>query len=270
MLVWKNTSTLDGYDNGIIFTDKKEEADIVLMGSKNINIEDFPKLKGIFRAGIGKDNVPEEEAVDRGVLVRYPSKDVVNTIFDETASFTCSLIFKMIYMNIGTIKPWKKFNRVEISNKNLLVIGNGNIGRRVARLMNPFLKVSTFDIAENKLSDLLNFLKKTDCVTIHIPKTSENESFFDKYKLSLMKDRAIIINTSRGSLVDEDALYDEIKSKRLIAAFDVFWREPYQGKLSNLHADGFHMTPHIASTCNGFLEGCKKDLDKLIRELAND
>ena len=65
MLIWKNTSTLDGYDKGLVFTEHKEQAEIALLGSKTIDLDEFPYLKGIFRAGIGKDNVPEEEATKK-------------------------------------------------------------------------------------------------------------------------------------------------------------------------------------------------------------
>ena len=89
----------------------------------------------------------------------------------------------------------------------------------------------------------------------------------DKIKLSMMKDGAILINTARGAIVDEDALFSEISSNRLQAAFDVFWNEPYEGKLKGLHPDQFLMSPHVASTCSGFLRGCRKGLDELIKEL---
>jgi hypothetical protein len=59
MKIWKNTSTLDGFDDGLTFTDIKNEAEVALMGSKTIDLDKMPCLKGIFRAGIGRDNVPE-------------------------------------------------------------------------------------------------------------------------------------------------------------------------------------------------------------------
>ena len=65
-------------------------------------------------------------------------------------------------------------------------------------------------------------------------------------------------------------LYNEIKKGRLRAAFDVYWEEPYKGKLIEFVPDKFFMSPHIASTCSGFLEGCKEGLDDLIRKLSND
>ena len=83
MKIWKNTFTLDGYDEGLIFTEEKKIADIAFIGSKPIDLINFPNLKGIFRAGIGKDNVPEKEAEKRGIIVRYPSLETVDIIFEE-------------------------------------------------------------------------------------------------------------------------------------------------------------------------------------------
>jgi len=269
MLIWKNTATLDGYDEGLQFTDSKKDADIALLGSKPIKLKEFPNLKGIFRAGIGRDNVPEKEAKRRNITVRYPSKETIDIIFEETASFTCSLIFKMLYSNIGTIDPWHKEPRMQLSEKRLLVIGAGKIGGRVSVLMKNFMCVTTFDIKTNETSELKSFMKHADCVTIHIPKSDENISFIDVEKLSWMKNGGVLINTARGPIVDEEALYTELKNSRLKAAFDVYWQEPYQGKLKQFYPESFYMSPHVASTCSGFLEGCRKDLSELIMGLKN-
>jgi len=266
--IWKNTSTLDGFDKGITFTNTKEECDIILMGSKPIDLNQFPNLKGIFRAGIGCDNVPEDEAREKGIIVKYPSKKTIDIIFNETASYTCNLILRMLYNNIGTIGPWFKEPRKQLSNKNLLVIGKGNIGRRVSSLMIPFMKVETFDIIHNDISDLKSMMQISDCITIHIPKNDNNISFINSTKLSWMKDDSILINTSRGDIVDENALYKELEKSRLRAAFDVFWEEPYTGKLLKFHPNRFFMSPHIASTCIEFLEGCSIGLNQLVKELS--
>ena len=115
--IWKNTATLDGYDAGLTFTENKEQAIIALLGSKAINLDDFPNLKGIFRAGIGRDNVPIQEAKTRGIDVRFPSEETIDIIYEETANFTCSMIFKMLYQNVGTIDPWMKYDRVQLQDK---------------------------------------------------------------------------------------------------------------------------------------------------------
>ena len=100
-------------------------------------------------------------------------------------------------------------------------------------------------------------------------KSSENISFINEEKLSWMKNGSVLINTARGEIVDEDALFQEVASNRLSAAFDVFWQETYEGKLIGFHPESFYMTPHIASTCNEFLSGCKSDLDQLIADLTS-
>ena len=267
MKIWKNTSTLDGFDKELKFTESKRDADIVLMGRKHIEINQFPNLKGIFRAGVGRDNVPEEEARAKGITVRFPSKKTIDIIFEETAMFTCSLIFRMLCNNVGSIDPWVKVPRQQLSKKNLLIIGTGKIGSRVANLMQSFIRVTTFDILQNKTSELKSMIQQSDCITLHIPKSDDNISFFDREKLSWMKNNSVLINTARGALVDEDALFAELNNGRLKAAFDVYWHEPYIGKLKELYPDPFFMTPHIASTCKGFVEGCRKNLDALITEL---
>jgi phosphoglycerate dehydrogenase-like enzyme len=268
MKIWKNTSTLDGFDDGLTFTKSKSKADIVLMGSKPIEIKVFPNLKGIFRAGIGRDNVPEKEAKEKNIVVRYPSKETIDIIFEETACFTCGLIFRMLYSNVGTLDPWVKEPRRQLSQQNLLVIGTGKIGIRVVQLMEPLLQVTTFDILQNKASELKLMIQQADCITIHIPNSDDNLSFIDGEKLSWMKIGAVLINTARGAIVDEDALYAEVKNERLKAAFDVYWQEPYKGKLKEFYPVRFFMTPHVASTCSEFLRDCRKDLDKLILDLS--
>mgnify|MGYP001240916474 FL=1 len=113
-------------------------------------------------------------------------------------------------------------------------------------------------------------IQQADCITIHIPKSDENISFIDAEKLSWMKNNSVLVNTARGAIVDEDALYYEIKSGRLCAAFDVYWQEPYTGKLKEFYTDHFYMTPHVASTCSSFLKGCREVLDQLIDIIKQD
>ena len=270
MKIWKNTATLDGFDDGLVYTDNKDEAEIVLMGSKPIELSEFPILKGIFRAGIGRDNVPIDAASEQGIRVAFPAADTVDMIFEETADFTCSLILRRLYDDVGTIEPWFKNTRLQMSARHLLVVGNGNIGSRVSKKMSNFLQVSTYDALQDSSETLSEKLSTADCVTLHIPNTLENRNFFDGHKLGVMKAGSILINTARGPIVDEDALYEEIKSGRLKAAFDVYWKEPYLGKLKEFHPQGFFMTPHVASTCSGFLKGCREALDRLIEGLEND
>jgi len=173
----------------------------------------------------------------------------------------------MLYQGVGTLDPWIKEDRTQCSSKILLVIGTGNIGKRVAKYMKSFMRVRTYDILENDEVELIELIKSADCITLHIPKTEDNEAFFNEKKLKLMKNNSILINTARGHIVDEDALHNEVQDNKIKAAFDVFWQEPYNGKLKEYHPNKFYMSPHVASTCSGFLEGCREGLDKLIEDL---
>jgi len=270
MKIWTNTKTLDGLIDDLEFTSDKNEAELALLGSKPIDIREFPKLRGIFRVGVSLTNVPVEEAENRGIIVRIPSEETAKFIYEETANFTCYLILRMLYQNVGSIDPWVKYNRTFLNNRNLLIIGMGKIGSMVAEKMKKLMDILTYDILFNSESELKALIEKADCISIHIPDTPENKSFFNAEKLSWMRDQAILINTARGPIVDEDALYDEIKKGRIRAAFDVFWEEPYYGKLKEFYPDRFFMSPHVGSTCNEFLRGAAEDLRKMIRELEGE
>ena len=88
--------------------------------------------------------------------------------------------------------------------------------------MRSFIKVLKFDTLQDNLSSLPDLIKQSDCITLHIPMNKDNENFMSKERLSLMKNNAVLINTARGAIVDENALYNEIKSQRLRCAFDAF------------------------------------------------
>jgi phosphoglycerate dehydrogenase-like enzyme len=268
MKLWKNTTFFDDCNEELSFTDLKNEAEIAILGSKPITLNEFKSLKAIFRVGIGKDNVPEKEASEKGITVRFPSDETVKIIYKEAASFTCSLILKMAYNNVGKIDPWQRTIRKALSEQTLLIIGMGNIGSRVKKRMENFMNITTYDIIQNKEQELESLISRADYLTLHIPKNKGTQSFFDEKKLSWIKAGATLINTSRGSIVDEDALYNELKDGRLNAAFDVFWNEPYNGKLMEFYPNSFYMSPHVSSSCNEFIDGCKTDLDLLIAELT--
>ncbi|MBN1647411.1 MAG: hydroxyacid dehydrogenase [Spirochaetales bacterium] len=268
--IWTNTKTLDGYLDGYTFTELKEEANIALIGGKTIDLSEFPNLRVVFRAGISKDNLPFEQAEKQNVRIYTPSDDVAEYIYDETANFTVYLILRMLYQNTGTLDPWEKYGRTALQNKKLLLIGLGKIGQKVQTKMQSMMNVITFDVLKNSSEELADMISSADCISIHIPNTPDNKGFINTEKLALMKDNAILVNTARGPIVDENALYKELKNNRIKAAFDVYWKEPYAGKLKEFYPDLFFMTPHIASTCNEFLSGAAENLKAIIKELAND
>jgi len=83
-----------------------------------------------------------------------------------------------------------------------------------------------------------------------------------------MKNNSTLVNAARGAIVDEDALYNEISNGKIKSAFDVYWQEPYNGKLKEFYPGSFFMTPHVASTCEDFLLGCRHSLNCLITDIS--
>ena len=260
MKFWKNTSTLDKLLPDLLETVDAAEAEVAIIGGKKIDLASMPKLKAIFKCGVGTDNIPFDAAAARNVEIWMPSDDTKRYIFEETANFAVYLIFRMLFNEIGEVEGWRKQSRGFLGNKKILVLGQGNIGSHVTRKLKPSVDVLTFDVAENSMDELPGLMKQADVISLHVPLIESTKGFIDAQKLGWMKDGAALVNTARGPVVDEDALFNEIQTGRLRAAFDVFWTEPYDGKLKQFHPNSFLMSPHVSSNCENFLTGLAEDL----------
>lgn len=224
-------------------------------------LDKAPKLRIIGRAGIGYDNIDIDAATLRGIVVENtPDANSVSA-----AEHTMGLIYSLA-RNISAADAalksgrWEKslYLGTELNGKRLGIIGLGRIGQLVAKLAKGNgMEIVFHDpyISEEvpiKLSctplPLDELLRTSDYVTLHAVLTSETRCMIDAKKLTLMRPTAKLINTARGELVDEDALYNTIKSGRLSgAAIDVFEKEPYRGKLLELR-DKVIVTPHLAGS----------------------
>ena len=267
MKIWKNTTTLDKFLPELEEVCDPEEAELAVIGGKSIDLDQLPKLRGLFKCGIGRDNVPEADCAERGIKVCFPSEKTQGYIFEETANFAVHLVFRMLYAEIGSLEHWEKLSRTCLGRKNVMLIGLGNIGGRVREKISPFVEVISYDILSNRPEELHDLMAEADVISLHIPLIDSTLGFIDREKLSWMKDGAALVNTARGPIVDEEALLVEIKSGRLRAAFDVFWKEPSQGPLREFHPDPFLMSPHVASTCEDFLRALAKDLKEFTFQL---
>ncbi len=263
MKIWKNTKTLDHLVPELLETVDPADAEIAVIGSGPIDLSLMPRLKTIFKCGVGTDNVPFDEANTRGIEVVLPSEKTKSYIFEETANFAVQLVLRMLYRDLGSVEGWQKKQRPFLGKKKVLVVGQGNIGRLVVGKLHSLTDVLTYDPLQNEEDELKGLIRQADALTLHLPLIENTRGFIDAEKLSWMKDGAALINTARGPIVDELALYEEIKNKRIFAAFDVFWQEPYEGILAEFHPHRFFMTPHVASNCSDFLEGLARDFHQL-------
>ena len=266
MKIYNLTNTISTYNKNLDYTSDKTLAEIIIVGGKKIDLKEFPKLKGIFKTGVGTDNLPFKESKEKDILIELPSNKTKEIIYDETAIFTLHLILSLFYKSIGDFNRWEKSKRESTKNIQVLIIGLGNIGKKVLNLTSSIFNVETFDILSNSMDELDDKLKSSDFVTLHLPLNDETYHFMDKKRLSKLKNKCCLINTSRGQIVDEDALYSELESKRIFAALDVFSKEPYDGKLNSIK-ENLIKTPHIASSCIEFYDGLANDFIKFYKKI---
>ena len=217
----------------------------------------LPNLKCISRVGVGMDSVDLDYAKKKGIIVVNTPDGPTRGVAELTLAMTMALLRKIPQADAALKgKRWEKKIGNLIFSKTVGIIGLGRIGRLVAELFrgigNP---VVGFDLCPNKdwavknnveLQSFNNVIKSADILTLHIPGNKDKSPVIDKKEIEQMKDGAFLINISRGGVVDEQALYNALKSKKLIgAAVDVFSKEPYDGPLCEL--DNIVLTPHLGS-----------------------
>lgn len=213
-------------------------------------------LRCISRVGVGMDSIDLEYAKNKSI-------EIVNTPYGPTqsvAEFTLALTLSLL-KNIPNADRdmkkgiWKKQNGNLLTGKKIGIIGLGKIGKLTAKLFRSLgLEVLTYDLYPDlnwiksynvKLVSLIDLLKQSDIVSIHIPSLSK-DAFITKKELAYMKNDSLLINVSRGGVVDEDDLFLFLKEKKIKGAgIDVFTQEPYYGRFSSL--ENVILTPHIGS-----------------------
>ncbi len=235
----------------------------------------LPQGGVIARFGIGHDGVDKVKASEKGLLCTN-TPEVLDLSVAECAIglmlTTARHFITCITDNKNGI--WKSRMGIELSGKNLAIIGCGAIGKKAAAIaaFGFGMKVIGFDVADFNLSELrkkygisqfkndfTDAVSDADFVSLHIPDIPETKDFINAKRLAQIPSKAILINTARGSIIDENALYDVLTSGKLAgAALDVFKTEPYvpQSHDRNLRTlNNVLMTPHISSST---AEACER------------
>jgi len=236
------------------------EVDGVIAGTEMISRELLSKtesLKVISRCGIGLDGVDLEAAKEKGIKVFITLDPVVIAVAELTVGLMLDCLRNISKNNLDIKNGiWQKPMGSLLKDKVVGIVGLGNIGKRVVGLCKNFgCKFVAFDINrdetfanEHNLEylDLDSLLKESDIVSIHLSLTEETRNLISKEKLNLMKPSSFLVNTSRGSVVDEDALVEMLKEKKIAGvALDVFEKEPYEGPLQEI--EEAILTSHIGS-----------------------
>ena len=224
-------------------------------------IDKADNCKIIARVGVGLDNVDQEAAKTKNIRVINAVEGAMNAVAELVLGLMLSLA-RQTSRGDRAIRDgkWlkKELKGTELRGKYLGIIGLGNIGKRLGRLARALnMNIIGYDVMpideefakEVGLmkADLNTLLQSSDYISIHVPLLDSTYHLLDAQKMSTMKKTAKIINTSRGGVVDEDALYEAIKNGTLGgAALDVFEKEPATGnKLAEL--DNVILTPHIGA-----------------------
>jgi D-3-phosphoglycerate dehydrogenase len=224
-------------------------------------IEKADKCKIIARVGVGLDNVDQDAAKEKNIRVINAAEGAMNAVAELVLGFMLTLA-RQTARGDRAIRngQWLKneLKGTELRGKYLGIIGLGNIGKRLGRLARGLnMNIIGYDVVpideefakEVGLmkADLDTLLQSSDYISIHVPLLDSTYHLINAQKMSTMKKTAKIINTSRGGVVDEDALYEAIKNGNLGgAALDVFEKEPAIGnKLAEL--DSVILTPHIGA-----------------------
>ena len=246
-----------------------KDVDVIMVVYAKITkriINSATKLKGIVRYGIGVDNIDLEAATAKGVVVANVPDYAIETVADHAWALILALVRRIVIADkyvrnrlyIGKwTNPPEYLRGIDLSGKVLGLVGVGRIGREVAKRAKGFgVKILGYDpyissdVAKEFGIELVNLdtlLSESDIISIHCPLTKETYHLINEDKIRLMRKRPYIINTARGAIIDEKALYKALKEGWIAgAALDVFEIEPPPENNPLFELDNVVLTPHIA------------------------
>jgi D-3-phosphoglycerate dehydrogenase / 2-oxoglutarate reductase len=244
-----------------------EDADGLMVRVKPIRAEDIArakKLRAISKQGVGLDNIDLEAAKARGITVcRTPG---INREAVAEMALTLGLsVVRRVSEFDRRIRAGGKVQRADFLGyeswqKTVGIVGMGNIGTLVARKWrgafdakligyDPYVPANRWsELPHKRAASLEEMLPQVDILSLHLPLTPESRNLIDASRLALMKPSAIVVNTSRGGIVNEAALYQAISSGKLFGAgFDVFEVEPPTSDHPLMSLPTFVGTPHAAA-----------------------
>ena len=239
-------------------------------------IDQLPNLRCISRVGVGLDSVDLNYAEKMNIQVINTPDGPTRAVAELTIGLAMNLL-RCITIADKNLKNsnWKKEIGNLILDKKVGIFGLGRIGKLTSKLFqNLGASVQAYDLypdskyLENNNIDLVSIeqlFKTSDIISIHIPGSKNNAPIICSDELNLMKKSAYLINVSRGGVVDEEALYNILKSNKISgAALDVFLEEPYNGNFLKL--ENVILTPHLGSYA---LEGKLKMEIDAVNNLIN-
>lgn len=223
-----------------------------------------PKLKVVGRGGVGLENIDVAACRRRGIEVVFTPDANTLAVGDFVFGYLLQLLRPWSFFR-ESVYPPAEFKRIrntvrgrQLDELTIGILGMGRVGRRVGHIAaNGFgMRVIYNDLADvrNNLDfpaqsvDKPALYRESDILTLHVDMRPGNENLVGREQLAMMKPSAVLINTSRGEVLDAGALADAIRAKKLAgAALDVFWPEPPKADFPLLGLDNVLLTPHLAA-----------------------
>lgn len=253
-----------------------KDYDILIAGTEPITarvMDNAPSLKLISRVGIGLDSVDLCYAKKRGIKVSYTPDAPAPAVAELTIAHILNACRK-IPLTDRKLRDgiWQRIIGQRLSKQVIGIIGTGRVGSRVLKHLQGFLPkrilvndirpdYNLYDLFHAELVSKETIYRESDIITLHVPLTLETSPLIVAEQLGQMKPNVFLINTSRGGVINEQDLFNALKSRRIAAAaIDVFDNEPYGGQLLTL--DNCYFTCHMGS-CT---VDCRFEMEKLATE----
>ncbi len=252
-------------DTGRILSREEQKALIqdvyaIIAGTEKYDremLEGCDNLKVVTRFGVGTDNFDLQTMREMGLQVGV----IAN--YNAVAEFALTLILSVMknlprYDAAVRDGKWSRVSMRELTGKTVGLVGFGRIGRRLAELLSgfgvtilaydPFINEEAAKERNVQVAGLEELLEKSDIVSLHLPSTKETHHLINEETIQKMKDGAYLINTARGSLVDEQALYDALVNGKLSgASLDVFEKEPVTKENPLFGLENTVLAPHVSA-----------------------
>lgn len=228
-------------------------------------LEKAPNLEIVAKYGVGVDRIDIDACTRRKIIVTNTPLANYISVAEHTMALMIAVSKHLVETSLYLKREYsdytgcrKRYHPVELNGKTLFLVGLGNIGRKVAEFAQAFhMRILAYDpyldpVMKPEYVTMVDCLERgleeADIVSLHAPGLDSNRNLIDEKALLLMKPEAILINTSRGTLVDEKALYEALKEHRIMGAgLDVFAEEPISPGNPLMMLENVIASPHHAA-----------------------
>ncbi len=257
-------TTDDDQEDAII--DAIRDADLILVSGAHITrriFEEAKKLKGLLKWGVGTDSLDIEAATELGIPIVHCPHYGPQSIADFSFGMMIALAKRLPLLDRdmrqqGWLYPEPKYQQIDLPGKTVGLVGYGRIGQIMGKrclgfdmnvvVYDPYKEADANRYPNITFVSLEELLKTSDFVSIHLVLTPENTGMIGEKEIAMMKSNAIVVNTARGAVFNQDALFEALKNNRLGGAgLDVFCNEPTDKNNPFLQLDNVIVAPHLAS-----------------------